>query len=464
MSAAARLLDRGLGPRTPLRALSASGQLGYGVPEAALRAGIARDPHFIGCDMGSIDPGPYYLGSGRMATAETITRRDLRLVLRAALDAKIPLLIGTAGTAGAAPHLAATRALIEDIARTDGLRFRMAVIHADMPRDALKAMAAAGRTRPLGRIPALDDATIDGAAHIVGQMGTEPFIRALAEGPDVILAGRACDTAIFAAIPQMLGYDPGLFTHMAKIIECTSLCCVPGGRDAMLGTLDGDGFVLESMNPERAATPLSVAAHSLYEQADPILVHEPDGILDVSAARFEAVDARRTRVRGGIWREAAQITIKVEGATWVGERAVLIAGSCDPRVIENSDAIVSGVRANVASIIPPEGDTAYDLHFKVYGKGGTSLFPIAAGTAPPEICFLAEAVAPTMDLAHSVIVVAKQFLLHHGFAGRLSTAGNVAFPFTPPEMSLGSAYRFSIYHVADCDDLKGTFPVEIVNL
>ena len=49
-----------------------------------------------------------------------------------------------------------------------------------------------------------------------------------------------------------------------------------------------------------------------------------------------------------------------------------MAGSRDPRVIENSDAIVAGVRADVASIIPPQRDTSYDLHFKIHTKGDTA--------------------------------------------------------------------------------------------
>jgi hypothetical protein len=48
---------------------AASGQLGYGVPTPAFQAGLAREPDINGCDMGSIDIGPYYLGAGRMATA-----------------------------------------------------------------------------------------------------------------------------------------------------------------------------------------------------------------------------------------------------------------------------------------------------------------------------------------------------------------------------------------------------------
>jgi hypothetical protein len=121
--------------------------------------------------------------------------------------------------------------------------------------------------------------------------------------------------------------------HMAKIIECASLCCVPGGRDPIIAELDDDGFVLESTNPERRATPTSVAAHSLYEQADPFTVHEPEGTLDLSNARYEAVDDRRTRVSGATWRDTNAPTIKLEGARLIGERAVLLAGAADPRFI-----------------------------------------------------------------------------------------------------------------------------------
>ena len=91
--------------------------------------------------MGSIDIGPTYLGKGEMATAPEATRRDLRKVLLGArMD--VPLVIGSAGSAGAAPHLDATLAIIRDIARAEGLRFRMAVIRADLSRDAVGGVAA----------------------------------------------------------------------------------------------------------------------------------------------------------------------------------------------------------------------------------------------------------------------------------------------------------------------------------
>jgi len=101
----ARVIEKWQKERGPLRIMSASGQLGYGIIEKAFRAGLARALHVIGADMGSVDPGPYYLGSGRMAPSDAIARRDLALVLEAARSLDVPLLIGSAGTGGARAHL-----------------------------------------------------------------------------------------------------------------------------------------------------------------------------------------------------------------------------------------------------------------------------------------------------------------------------------------------------------------------
>jgi hypothetical protein len=86
----------------------------------------------------------------------------------------------------------------------------------------------------------LNEADVDEASHHVGQMGTEAFCRPLRA--DVVVAGRACDTAIFAAVPALLGCAMEPTMHLAKIIECASLCRVPGGRDPILATLEGDSF------------------------------------------------------------------------------------------------------------------------------------------------------------------------------------------------------------------------------
>ncbi|HEX2547040.1 MAG TPA: acyclic terpene utilization AtuA family protein, partial [Ramlibacter sp.] len=319
MTATQRLLHTWR-PGEPLRVLSASGQLGYGIPEESLRRGLERRPHFIGCDMGSIDPGPYYLGSGDMAAPEQTVRRDLALVLRAARALDVPLVIGSAGTAGAAPQLAATLRIVREIAEEHGLSFTVATIASDVPPGLVVEALGQGRLTGIGPMREPTPESVQGCSHIVAQCGVETFVDALRTLPDVVIAGRACDTAIFAALPRMLGFDEALGLHMAKIIECTSLCCSPGGRDAMLATLAHDSFELESMNPACHATPASVAAHAMYEQADPGEVEEPDGTLDLRHARYEAIDGHRTRVSGARFTPRANPTLKIEGAAPLGHR------------------------------------------------------------------------------------------------------------------------------------------------
>ena len=464
MSASGRVVSELRRSPRPIRLLGASGQLGYGIPAASFRAGIERKPDLIGCDMGSIDIGPTYLGKGEMATSPEATRRDLRRVLTAARALDVPLVIGSAGSAGAAPHLDATLAMIRDIARADGLRFRMAVMRADISRPALLEAVRAGKVTSFDNMPALTAEDVTEAAHVVGQMGMGPFRKALESDVDVIIAGRACDTAIFASLPALLGFPVGLAMHMAKIIECGSLCCVPGGRDPILAELDHDGFVLESMNPERRATPTSVAAHSLYEQSDPFTVQEPDGTLDLTHARYEQVDDRRTRVSGASWRDTTAPTIKLEGATRVGERAVLLCGSADPRFIEQCKTLLPKVAELVQSLVCEDQPVDYTLRFRVYGIDGVRMVVPNNEPPPGEVFIMGECIAPSRERAAEVVRTCKQFLLHFGYPGRLSTAGNVAFPFTPPEVSLGPAYRFNIYHLLHVDDADALFPVEIETL
>lgn len=463
MSAVARLRERfAADPSRKLKLVGATGQLGYGIPAASLGEALRRQPDMLGADMGSTDIGPTFLGNGQMATSAEQTKKDLAALLKGARSLDIPLVIGSAGSAGAGPHLDATLAMVREIAREEGLKFRLAVIRSDMPRDVVKAAVRAGAVRSLGLLAELTEMEVDAASALVGQAGTEAFVRALEQDPDVIIAGRACDTGIYACIPQMLGFPLGPIMHMAKIIECASLCCDPGGRDPILAVLDRDGFVLESMNPDRRATPMSVAAHSLYEQADPNEIIEPEGIANVSAAQYEAVDERRTRVSGAVWHPASQMTVKLEGATRVGERAVLLAGSADPRFIAGAKELTEQVKGVVQNLVCGPGEAPdYTLNFRLYGLDAVYNWREPPANPPREIFVMAEVIADTTERAMTVAKSTKQYLLHHGFPGRLSTSGNLAFPFTPPELVAGTAYRFSAYHVMAVDDLAPLFPVNV---
>ena len=69
---------------TEVRVVSASGVCGSGFREESLEEALGRKPHFIGCDGGSTDPGPYPLGAGTTSFPRISIKRDLRLMLLAA--------------------------------------------------------------------------------------------------------------------------------------------------------------------------------------------------------------------------------------------------------------------------------------------------------------------------------------------------------------------------------------------
>ncbi len=445
-----------------VRMVSASGILGYGYPEASLKAGLERKPHMIGVDGGSSDPGPHYLGSGKSFTSPLAIRRDMRLLLNGAIANRIPMMIGTCGGAGGEPHLQRCLEILRGIAREDRLSFRLAVIHSEQDKGYLKRRLAAGKVKPLGPAPALDEATIDRAERIVGMMGPEPYIRALDEGAQVILAGRSTDPAPWAALAMHLGIGPAPAWYAGKMLECACNAALPKGHDCLFVTVRGDSVECEPTNPERRCTPLSVAVQALHENASPVLHREPGGQLDTAGCEIRAVSERATRVTGMRW-TPQPYTIKLEGAERVGYSAITFAGARDPGLVETIDSFIDSVRAAIAMKVAALGvhHRDYQLVFRLYGKNGVmgDWEPKRASPAH-EIGILAEVIARSQDTANAVLAITRASLLHTDFAGRMCKEGNMAFPFSPSDIERGAIYRFSLRHVVEPDDPYEMFPIE----
>jgi hypothetical protein len=450
-----------------MRFLSICGMLGYGFPEESLRIGMQAKPVFLGVDNGSTDPGPYYLGTGTSFLKPLQLRRDLELALCAAQTAKIPLIVGTAGGSGAKPHVESFIEVLIDIARRRDLHFRVALIHADIEARAVLAALHDGRITPCGPTGDLTEQRISHCTHIVGQMGTGPIIAALQGGADVVVAGRCCDTAIFAAMPILQGFDPALALHLAKIAECGTMCARPGGaNDSLLCELSCDSFRVEPANPAKSCVPDSVAAHSLYEQPAPDRFYEPEGMVDLSECTFEQSGPRGVRVAGTRLVAPSKLSIKIEGAMPRGYRSITVAGVCDPAVIANLDAIQQQIREAVAgnlSGVIQSGD--WTLRFLRYGLDAvTGDQRVPAGSLPHEIGIVIEAIAPTQELADTVLSLARSTALHQHFEGRKTTAGNLAFPFSPSDFRGGEVYEFAIYHLMETNGTDTLFPIRYMEL
>jgi len=455
-----------------IRVLSPTAILGYGYPHASLDEGMSRNPHVIAVDGGSTDGGPYYLGiepgsgggGGAAAAFFEMLSTDVGPLLEAAIGADIPLIIGSAGFAGADIHLQATIMTIRTVAEQMGLHFRMAVIHADVEKEYVKNKLREGKVSPLGPVPELTEEEVDASVRIVGQMGVEPFVKALETDVQVIVAGRSNDPSMFAALPFLHGFDKGLSLHMAKILECAAIAAEPGsGSDAMIGTLKSDHFLVEPLNAERTCTTTSVAAHSLYEKSDPLHLYGPGGLVDLSDVSFEQHDGRTVRVSGSRYVPDTSYKIKLEGSKRTGYRTICVAGVRDPGTISRIDELIQEARRE-ANIKFGGRSESYKLFFHVYGRDAVMGDLEVQGAHARELGVVIEAVASTQELATGVCGFAHTIMLHYGFPGRISTAGNLAVPFSPLDIPAGPVYEFNIYHLVEEDDPYRLFPMEIIEV
>jgi hypothetical protein len=276
-----------------------TGMLGAGISAGHLRYGIERGAHAIGVDAGSTDSGPSYLARAVPKMNRDAIQRDLRVLMAASHEAKIPLLVGSCGTSGADAAVDWTVQIAQEVARELGIRPKIACLYSEQDPEILVKKNREGLISPLAPLGPVDDESLRSCDHVVALMGPEPYIRALENGADVVLGGRTTDTAILAAVPLMRGKGSGPAWHAAKVAECGGQCTVRMGLGGVLISVGKGWFEIEPLDPDNRCTPESVAAHMLYESSDANVLLEPGGILDVSGAQYSAMNARVTRVGGG---------------------------------------------------------------------------------------------------------------------------------------------------------------------
>ena len=445
-----------------IRILSPTAILGYGFPQESFELGLAKKPHVIAVDAGSTDPGPYYLGAGVSFTDRDAVKRDLSIMLKAGRENNIPVIIGSAGGSGAGAHLNWNLGIVKEIAQEENLQFKLAAISSDFSKDFLIQELDQGRIAPLGPCAELTKKDIEDSTSIVAQMGVEPFMQALSEGAEVIIAGRAYDPAVFAAYPILKGFDKGLALHLGKILECAAIAAIPGsGSDCMFGTLKKDCFTVEPLNEERKCTITSVSAHTLYEKTDPYHLPGPGGVLNLKQCVFTQATESKVKIENTKFEKSETYTIKLEGAKLVGYRTVSIAGVRDPIFIKQMDEIISGVKERLSSNFNKTSSDDYRLLFRIYGRDGVmgELEPNREAQ-PHEVGIVIEVVAKTQELADTITSFARSTLLHYGYPGRVATAGNLAFPYSPSDFRTGEVYEFSIHHLLQIKDPTAVFPIK----
>eukprot|EP00004_Rigifila_ramosa_P017335 TRINITY_DN4209_c0_g1_i5.p1 TRINITY_DN4209_c0_g1~~TRINITY_DN4209_c0_g1_i5.p1 ORF type:complete len:562 (-),score=99.09 TRINITY_DN4209_c0_g1_i5:143-1828(-) len=278
-------------------------------------------------------------------------------------------------------------------------------------------------------MPALAKSKLARSA-VVGQMGFDPFIAALASGANIIVGGRAYDPACFAALPISQDFDPALSIHTAKVLECGAIACEPGsGADCIIAELhepvaSAPYALVYPSNPTRKATIKSVSAHTLYEKSHTHVFGLPGGILSTRKSEFVQETENTTKITGTEF-FPTPLQIKLEGSYSSGKR-VLSLLFVDPSHVKK---------------IP--------MSHILFGRNGVCRYPTLPGCK--EIGIVVKVVGEN-TIVGAVLGSIRSTLLHFGYPGRVSTAGNVSFPFSPSDFFVSRNSRTVGFTIAGSRD------------
>lgn len=444
----------------PVKVLVPCGSLGAGVREEEVAYGIAQGAHAIASDAGSTDSGAAYLAVGKSKNNRGSVKRDLTILMRAQAQAGIPIIIGTSGQAGGDINLDWTRDIVLEVAAELRVTPRIALIRSEQSRETVKRLNGEGRIHPLPPLGPLADATIDACDHIVAVLGIEPFVAALEQGADIILAGRSTDTAVLAAYPVWKGMPWGPSWHAGKTGECGGQCAQERDVSGALLTIGHDGFDVEPLSQAAHCTVHSVSAHMLYENTDPFRLPEPGGVLDVTRARYSQLDPRTVRVTGSEW-DAKPYSMKLEGAGGGQFQTIMLVGIQDPDVLADIDGfhdrMLAALYERTRKSLPADELGDFHISLRMYGWNGMTGQPVAPGTPiPPELGVLFVATARTQELANAIAQACNAYFFHYP-AIMDKELPSYGFAFTPADVPRGQVYEFKLNHVVMVDD-----PMELV--
>jgi hypothetical protein len=397
-------------PNLIYRVVSACGALGYGYPRESLQAALRGRVDAIVCDAGSVDAGPYYLGTGTDYFEHDALKDDYLPMAEAGRRIGCPVVVGSCGMAGGDRNLEQMIGIAKEVFGELAIRdVKVAMISSKVDPEIVVAEYRKGALHANGGCPELREEALRDSV-IVGQMGVHPLIAALQSGAQFIFAGRCCDSALFAADMIRRGIAPGLAYHVGYILESGALACEPGSpSDCLVAEIYDDGAAFfTAPNAARRCTVQSLAAHLLHQQSHPHLQFYPEGVLATERTQSISRDSRSAGIRNSHFVDAGKpwpLSIKLEGAVRLGARKVSL--------IHIEPAALPRVPADVL----------------VYGRNGVQANFIAQGER--ELGIIVETTAATAQAAIKLAKIVTEHFAHFVFPGRKTSAGNIAYPMSP---------------------------------
>ncbi|MBA7573040.1 hypothetical protein ES708_14829 [subsurface metagenome] len=134
-------------------------------------------------------------------------------------------------------------------------------------------------------------------------------------------------------------------------------------------------------------------------------------------------------------------------------------------MIQNINKILNDVKGSVKENLGNRVSPAdYSILFRKYGIDAVEGEIEILKDLPHEIGIVLDVVGKTQEIANTVCAITRSNLLHIDYFGRKTTAGNIAFPYSPSDIPVGPVFNFNIYHLVEVEDLSETSNINFVKV
>ncbi len=445
------------------KVLVPSGVLGLGFDLTAFKNGLKLSPDIISIDGGSTDSGPFSLGTGTSKYSRASIKSEWKTLMKARQKLNIPLVIGSCGTCGTNNMVDWMEDITIEISKELNHKVKIAKLYCEIPNNQLLKNYKNGLLTDLEPKVKINEKLIKSITHAVALAGAEQIQATLDKKADIILAGRTTDTAIIAALPLLNGSQPGITWHGAKVAECGALCSTDPTSGVIMIEFNDNDFIIYPLSKKAKCTPETVSAHMLYENADPFILHEPGGYMNVKKATYKAINEKKVQVKGAQWIKEKNYYVKLEGARISGYQTSSLVLLRDERYVKNAENWSSKLKLFLIEEIKKRMNLKtkdFDLEFRHIGKNATLGDLELKNSRPIEIGVLCIVTSKSMEISVEISKLINPFLLHYPLT-KYEELPTFAFPFSPVHSERGALYEFSLNQKLKLNDPMSIFKIEL---
>ena len=446
-----------------IKVLVPSGVLGLGFELDAFKNGLKLSPDIISIDGGSTDSGPFSLGTGTSKYSRASIKSEWKTLMKGREKLKIPLVIGSSGTCGTDNMVEWMEEITIEIAKELNQKIKIAKLYCEISNKDLMEKFKSGSIFNLQPKIKLNESLLKQLTHIVALAGAEQIQAALKTNADIIIAGRTTDTAIISALPLLKGANAGSSWHGAKVAECGALCSTEPTSGVVMIEFDENGFVIYPTSKNANCTPETVSAHMLYENANPFILHEPGGHMDVKKASYEALNKKKVQVNGAKWIKSKNYYVKLEGARISGYQTSSLILLREERYVRNVEKWTSKLQKFLLKEINKRmllTTKDYNIEFRHVGKNATLGHLEKKKNNPNEVGVLCIITAKSKEISIEISKLINPFLLHYPLTNN-EELPTFAFPFSPVHADRGALFEFGLNHKLKLTDPMSIFKIKL---